>query len=69
MFGRLCYAADILFKQFYDENNNCFINDHIGWSDAGIRLFDQIGIHQIELKKTNVIYTAGATHIQYEIAK
>ena len=36
---------------------------------SGTRLFDQIGIDQIELNKINVIDTPGATHILYEFIK
>jgi dihydrofolate reductase len=35
----------------------------------GTRLFDKIGIDQIELKKIKVIDAPGATHIEYEIEK
>ncbi len=35
----------------------------------GTRLFDKIGINQVELKKIKVLDTPGATHIQYEFEK
>jgi dihydrofolate reductase len=36
---------------------------------TGTRLFENIGMDQIELKKMNVVDTPGATHIHYEIAR
>ena len=36
---------------------------------TGTRLFDQIWLDKIELKKTEVIDTPAATHIKYEILK
>ena len=36
---------------------------------AGLRLFDDLGPNQIELRATRCIQTPGATHLRYEVVK